>query len=106
MNWFKKHLNWTLVIGVVVLELPVGISLWFMNPDSPTSMSWLLGLLLPVVIAELALEIWYLHQKKRNYAYLLLNFIKPFYIPVGFLILLALDNKRTPTESPEDKVMI
>lgn len=104
MNWIKKHLNWTLLIGVIILELPVTISVWIVNTSA--SMGWLLGLLLPVVIAELTLEIWYLYQKKRSYAYLLLNFIRPLYIPVGFILLFCLGNKRVVTNYPEDKVMI
>ena len=99
-KWLKTHLNWTLGIGALIIESPVLISfLWFVDPEASASMGWLLGLLLPVVIVELALEGWYLYQKKRNYIYLLLTFLKPFYIPMGFIILLLLSNKRNLAEA-------
>ena len=106
MDWIKKHLNWTLMIGAIIIESPLMISMWFINPNAPASTDWLLGVLLPVVVAELILEVWYLHQKKRSYAFLLLNFVKPFYIPVGFILLLCLGNKRVVTIYPEDKVIL
>ncbi len=106
MNCIKRHLNWALIIGATIIELPVILSVWLINPNTSPDTSWLLGLLLPVVIAELTLEIWYLYQKKRSFAYLLLNFIKPFYIPIGFILLLCLGNKRTSAPLPEDKVIL
>lgn len=88
MNYIKRHLNWTLVIGVLIIELPV---IYLLTSGMPDNMWWVV---IPVIICEMMLETWYLHQKDRSYLFLLLNFIKPFYVPVGFLILLALGNYR------------
>ena len=100
MKMIKKHLNWSLLIGVVVIESPI-IYLLLADPYAIT-WSWVI----PVIIAELALEVGYLYQKRRSYVLLLLNFIKPYYIPVGFILLLCLSNKRTEIPHPEDKVML
>lgn len=89
MKWFKEHLNWTLVIGVTVIEIPLMV--YIFTSIDPELAFWYL---MPTLVAELSLQVWYLYQKKRNYVYLLLNFIKPLYIPVGFILLLCLSNKR------------
>lgn len=90
----KRHLNWTLLIGVMLIETPL---IWYLlisgeNPTETEPIFW--SIIGGTVVFELLLEAWYLHQKKRSLFYLLLNFVKPLYIPVGFIILLALSNKR------------
>jgi len=120
MKWFKRHLNLALILGIMVIELPLGIYALIYQSMLDDTISMLAiynityrynytGLfiwLVLAIIAELTLEVWYLHQKKRNYAFLLLNFIKPLYIPVGFILLLCLGNKRVVTTYPEDKVVL
>lgn len=92
MSWFKKHLNWTLIIGVLVVETPIGIlSIYGLDNIDITLLLIAVG---SVIVAEFLLEIWYLYQKKRSYFYLLCNLFKPYYIPVGFAFLLCLSNKR------------
>ena len=101
MKWFKKHLNWTLLLGVLTIDTPI---LTYICASYYLELIWLF--LIPTVVVELALKTWYLHQKSRNYAWLLATFIKPFYIPVGFIILLCLSNKRTEQPLPQDKVIL
>ncbi len=91
MNWFKQHLNWTLFIGVIIVEIPLAVVIYGVEDISLPALFTTIG---ATLVAEFSLEIWYLHQKKRSYTYLLLNFLKPFYIPIGFFIMLGLANKR------------
>lgn len=91
MNFIKEHLNWTLFIGVLIIETPLMLVLYLLPEETIENIWWIV---IPVILTEFALQSWYLHRKDRNYLYLLLNFIKPFYIPVGFLVLLALENHR------------
>ena len=86
----KRRLNWSLVIGVIIIELPLMIITYWVD----TADSLLLITLFSTLVLEIGFECWYLYQKKRNYAYLLLNFIKPLYIPVGLFIMLGLENRR------------
>jgi len=102
MNWFKRHLNWTLFIGVVIIEIPLYVLI--LGDINSIALPTLFTTIGAVLIAEFSLEVWYLYQKKRSYAYVLLNFLKPFYIPIGFIIMLSLSNKRvtiTDGEKPE-----
>ncbi len=98
--WFKKHLNWTLVMGVFLVEIPLLFLFLSGNIDEITPV-FFYSILSVIFIFELVIEVWYLYQKKRSYAYLLLNFLKPYYIPVGFLLLLSLSNNRIKSNVPE-----
>ncbi len=86
----KRRLNWSLVIGVIIIELPLTVIMYLVEPID----TLILIVIVPTLVLEIGFECWYLYQKKRNYAYLLLNLIKPFYIPVGLFILLGLENRR------------
>ncbi len=91
-NWMKRHLNISLVIGVMLIESPFMGCLW--NIGSYT-LNQVLVILVPTILIEWAYECWYLNQKKRNFAYLLYNLIKIYYIPLGLFLMLALENRRT-----------
>ncbi len=93
----KAHLNWTLIIVFTVIELSLVIPfiLVFQNVNVPLFEIWVIASLL-----ELTLGVWFLYQKKRSFAYLLLIiFLRlfkrfTFNIPVGDLIFLGLNNNR------------
>jgi len=104
-NKLKKHLNWTLAVGVIIIESPLTISMFILPIVDENAMT-LVTIAIITITASLILRIWYLYQKKRSYAYLLLSLIKPFYIPVGFILMLCLENRRTATPYPENKVMV
>ena len=92
-NYCKKHLNWTLLFGAMLIESPLMIVVFSFPSDTIASFGFVM-LVIGTIFVELCLEFWYLYQKKRSYAFLLLNFVKPFYVPIGTIILLSLDNKR------------
>ena len=95
MSWFKRHLNWTLLLGVLLIEIPATLAILAVWGNFPQVIS----VLITAVLLEWALVIWYLRQKRRSYAYLLLSLLKIYYVPVGFIILLCLKNKRVkPSE--------
>ena len=78
MNWFKKHLNWSLFFAGLI-----AIALTFMGSSV---------LIVFAVVALLSVEIWYLLQKRRSLFYLLLNLLAL----IGFIVLLILENKTIP----------
>lgn len=89
----KKHLNWTLFFGIMVIESYLLVMV-MTDRYIEMSSSGFIVLAVITVLLEWSFVCWFLHQKKRSYAYLLATLIKPFYIPVGFIILLALHNNR------------
>lgn len=98
-RWCKRHLNWTLGIGIIVIESPVFFNLLVMKDIQAVTWNWFFTWMIPTLVAEFTFEAWYLYQKKRSYLYLLLNFVKfpamgEFRFPVGLIWMLALLNKR------------
>ena len=93
MNWFKRHLNWTIAfawiapcfvlfaLGVAVETLPreacVGYVVGFGGPL----------LFLVVGLLGLWVSLWVLGQKNRSAWWMLF-----LWLPFGFVVLLALDN--------------
>ncbi len=71
MEICKRHLNWTLFLGLVLIE-----SVLYILPT--------IELLIIVAIASLSLQVWYLYQKKRSF----------FFVLLSPIILLFLTNKR------------
>ncbi len=81
-NWFQRHLNMTLAVGVILCILGF-VLLGSYVSDSVAA--WL-GVVAGFGIISIIIESWYLYSKGRSLWFLLLNFI-----PLGFLILLGLE---------------
>lgn len=41
MNWFNKHLNWTLILSVVALQIIGYPLLWYLGNNTPNWVFWL-----------------------------------------------------------------
>ena len=54
MKWIKEHLNISLVIGVLLIESPL-IVYYILGSD----FGYIWWYLIPIVIFEILLEIWY-----------------------------------------------
>ncbi len=106
MTWFKRHLNWTLVIAAVVTN-GLGFAPGALEADITTS----LVMLYAAIAVYLATFVWVLVQKGRSLWYISLAFASLFagyllgwvvFFPLifasvfGFIILLRLKNRRIP----------
>ena len=60
MNWFKRHLNWTLLLAYVLAFSVIGSIAWKFN--APVNLVY--------AIASLGLGIWVLKQKGRSMHFL------------------------------------
>jgi len=114
MNWFERHLNWSLFLGVILLPTLVAVILsgiFFAMYHSEVLniissgggeseiQAYMLTVAFPFAILYILVELasivfiflvtwWYVGQKARNKWLLLLLFV-----PFGFIILLLLKNK-------------
>ena len=86
MNWFKRHLNWTLLIASTLIPLIMLLLAYFVNESLgstfPKIIGWTLSILLLVIYG------WVLRQKKRSLWWLLL-----WWYPIGCFIYIGLSNK-------------
>ena len=91
MSWFKKHLNWTLVIALLAINAAtfaiVFLAYYFWIVEVADVAYWLC--LIGNIILTAVAGAWVLRQKGKSLLWLLLT---PFWI--GWVIWLALDNKR------------
>ena len=92
-NWFQRHLNWTLVIALVVINAAtfviICLAYYYMveeDADGVYGLCVIANILLTAVSGG-----WVLSQKGRSLLWLLLS---PFWI--GWVVWLALDNKKQP----------
>ncbi|MDD5312828.1 MAG: hypothetical protein PHO26_07340 [Dehalococcoidia bacterium] len=94
MNWFKRHLNWTLLIATILLPLLTLLIAYFVNDSlgstSPKIIGWTSTVLILVIYG------WVLQQKKRSLWWLLL-----FWWPIGCFIYMGLSNKKEPPNLKE-----
>lgn len=108
MNWFKRHLNWTLVIAAVVTN-GLGFAPGALEADITTS----LVMLYAAIAVYLATFVWVLVQKGRSLWYISLAFASLFagyllgwvvFFPLifaslfGFIVLFCLKNRRIPID--------
>jgi len=96
MNWFKQHLNWTLIVGCGVVPEILLFPVYFSEDPSIGSFA----LVVLAVVISLWIEVWYLKQKDRslwNLCWNLLNLI-------GFIVLLCLTNMRAEQGNMEAEV--
>ena len=87
MNWFERHINWTVVLNYVLITMVVYM---LAVEDSFTDYSfgsWVIWL----CVWTLFIWIWALRKKKRSLWWLLSLFL-PY---IGGFIILLLSNKRT-----------
>ena len=66
MNWFKRHLNWTLLIALFI-----GIVLYAVA----NMVSWYVLLRVGALVVMLVAQIWYLNKKNRSLGWLFLNLL-------------------------------
>jgi hypothetical protein len=90
MNWFEKHLNWTLWIATIVLPLIVLFIGYFVGNSLGTYFPKIVGLILTILI--LLIYGWVLRKKNRSLWWLLL-----FWWPIGCIIYTELTNKTVHT---------
>ena len=94
MNWFRKHLNWTLVLTWVIF-LPAGVlsaHLFRYSILSPTTSSGFPVMLGAVAVVSVVViwvaTIWVIRQKGRSLLHLFW-----LLLPLGFIAILVLKNK-------------
>ena len=86
MSWFKRHLNWTFTLGLIVGLIPL-ILIGFIHNSAVGYIIWIVTLLL--------ISSWTLWQKGRSYLYLILVlWVAVIAIPV----ILCLKNKKKELE--------
>ena len=92
MDWFKRHLNWTMFIvwiGVPFLLLLIGEAI---------GNSEITLLCVPWLLVILITACWVLHQKGRSWAWILLG-------GIGLFITFCLENKRVPKKSSDTPIL-
>ena len=87
MAWFKRHLNWTLIIVWIGVPSLVLSMVGFTNNNEVALF------ILPWFLVILITACWVLNQKGRSWAWILLG-------GLGLFIILCLTNKRVPYKSP------
>lgn len=97
MSWFKRHLNWTLLVILFISVMLYAVA---------DLVSWYILLRIIALVFMLAGQIWYLINKGRSLGWLLLNLIGgvayvggshagvEYSIFLAGLIMLFLKNKR------------
>ena len=90
LNWFQRHLNWTVVLTAIGTTAVVfGLSIFFAVtvPNAPDELYFPLFIIPLVVIMPVAG--WALKRKNRSLWWLLILFI-----PFGWIVYLCLENRR------------
>jgi len=118
MNWFKRHLNWVAVIGILFcliviaiydvkqfLETVVFVSftrLLVQFSDFFTGRIDIIGLLFTIIglVVCITILVWVLKQKHRNLWWVLIIFV-----PLGWLAILLLGNRSKVLDVVEGKVI-
>jgi len=100
MNWFERHLNWTMVLawlGTLPVAFIAGfiIAMVMVSADPYVSEEALdgAGFVTGVIIALVILIPswgWVLKKKNRSLWWLLLG----LFVPLGWIVLLCLENRR------------
>ena len=119
MNWFKRHLNWTAGIGILlciiitviydvkqVLETIVFISFTgFVSSIFSNLFAGridIIGLLFTIIglAACITILVWVLKQKQRNLWWVLITFV-----PLGWLVIPLLGNRSKVLDIVDGKVI-
>jgi hypothetical protein len=88
MSWFKNHLNLSLFFAWLVANFLFFTGIILTSESGELAVGWVILFVLAGILI-LGTEVWYLLQKRRSLFYLFLNLLNW----IGFLILLALENK-------------
>ncbi|MBN1689592.1 MAG: hypothetical protein JW901_01060 [Dehalococcoidia bacterium] len=104
-KWFERHLNWSMILGWI-LAVPLGWAMAFIagicwataillfNVENPSEQQLetvgVAVFLITATVFSLAVTIWACIQKGRSWCWALL-----YPVPFGWIVLLALENRRT-----------
>jgi uncharacterized membrane protein YfcA len=93
VNWFQKHLHWTLTIFFALsmaISAIIGSQYGFLNYNYESGIDMMLvGTVIHYAI-NFPVTYWVLRQKEQNVAWSLLVILNP----IGFIVALLLTNKR------------
>ena len=95
MNWFQRHLNWTVVLAAVVggwIAFGAGFSFEALYSGVPDEAFFAI-LFIPLAII-FPVAGWALKQKGRS-----LGWLGIFFVPFGWIFFLCLENRKTKAES-------
>jgi fructose-specific phosphotransferase system IIC component len=94
MNWFERHLNWTLILGTIgsllaafIASFIVGIIFYNLPDKDVEGIATLINI--PIIsIGTIITIVWVLRHKNRSLWWLLMAFV-----PFGYIVWLCLKNK-------------
>jgi hypothetical protein len=89
MNWFRKHLNWTMFLSwiLALIIFLVSIPLYAQRENADVIL-YFMGFYFVVILLVSA---WVLRQKGRSLWYLCLFFLREIYV----IIICSMENRRT-----------
>ncbi len=95
MNWFERHLNWTVILATgassvlaFVLAFVFGFLFWNLPTEELEAGGFAIGLIVYVPVVTVVLG-WALRQKKRRLWWIFLW----WFVPFGCLFVLTLANR-------------
>ena len=98
-NWFERHLNWTMVLGLLGAYLAVFIVdliIILYYPYVSDDVLFVIGLIINLAILT-PVWWWALRRKNRSLWWLPLG----LFVPFGFIVLLCLENRGETSKLPE-----
>ena len=98
-NWFERHLNWTMVLGLLGAYLAVFIVdliIILSDPYVSDDVLFVIGLIITLAILT-PVWWWALRRKNRSLWWLPLG----LFVPFGFIVLLCLENRGETSKLPE-----
>ena len=98
-NWFERHLNWTMVFGLVGAyagSFVAGMVITVANPYVGEDPLYAVGLIISLAVL-VSVWGWALRKRSRSLWWLPLG----LFVPFGFIVLLCLENKSQPQEVPQ-----
>lgn len=98
-NWFERHLNWTMVFGVLgatLVNVVVQLGIISYDPYVSDDVLYVIGFVIALAILIPVLG-WALRRKNRSLWWLPLG----LFVPFGWIVLLCLDNRSRTSKLPE-----
>lgn len=96
MNWFERHLNWTIALGLLgtyVASFVAGFMIGMADPAVSDDVLYPVGFIVSLAVL-IPVWGWALRRKGRSLWWLLLG----LFVPFGFIGLLCLENRSESTE--------
>lgn len=97
INWFQRHLNWAIILGIVgsyllafIIAFVLGFLFYELPNDVLEGFGLTIGLLIPIPLISIIVG-WVLRQKSRRLWWLLMWWLVPF----GWIVVFALENRRS-----------